>query len=184
MAVLPDAGRSQAVLIGSSSYEKFDPLPTVRNNLIGFRDVLIDQALGGLRSDRCAILDEPSSGQEVNQALRKYASSAEDTLLVYFAGHGWTGPRNELYLCLPDTNPDDLWFSALPYELLREAVSSSRATKKVVILDCCFSGRALADQAYAEESIIGHRAIHLTGVPHLGGRRSRWSRTERARLPN
>ena len=31
------------------------------------------------------------------------AAAAEDTLLVYFAGHSRIGNRNELCLCLPDT---------------------------------------------------------------------------------
>ena len=41
-------------------------------------------------------------------------------------------------------------------------VADSRATKKVVILDCCFSGRALADQAGDEESFLGQVGIEGT----------------------
>ena len=33
---------------------------------------------------------------------------------------------NELFLCLPGTDPDELWFTALGYEQLREAVAGSR----------------------------------------------------------
>jgi hypothetical protein len=164
MTALPHPGRSRAVLIGASSYSHLEDLPAVRNNLTGFRDVLIDPALGGLSADTCTILAEPSSGRDVYRALRKDATAAEDTLLVYFAGHGRTGARNELYLCLPDTDPDELWFTALGYEQLREAVAGSRAIKKVVILDCCFSGRALADQAAGEETIVGQVGIEGTYI--------------------
>ena len=164
MASLPDPGRSHAILIGTSTYRHLEDLPAVRNNLTGFRDVLIDPALGGLPADRCTVLEEPPSARAVYRALQRHATATEDTLLVYFAGHGRTGARNELYLCLPDTDPDELWFTALGYEQLREAVSDSRATKKVVILDCCFSGRALADQAGDEESIIGQVGIEGTYI--------------------
>ena len=41
-------------------------------------------------------------------------------------------------------------------------MAESRATKKVVILDCCFSGRALADQAGDEETILGQVGIEGT----------------------
>jgi Caspase domain len=163
MTALPDAGRSRAVLIGASSYRHLENLPAVANNLIGFRDVLIDPALGGWRADRCAIVAE-SSSREVSRALREHAEAAEDTLLVYFAGHGRTGARNELYLCLPDTDLDELWPTALPYEQLREVFADSRALKKVVILDCCFSGRALADQAGEGESVIGQVGIEGTYI--------------------
>jgi hypothetical protein len=156
---LPDPRRSRAVLIGASAYSHLENLPAVHNNLAGFRNVLIDPALGGLPADKCTILEEPPSGLAVYRALRTDATAAEDTLLVYFAGHGRTGTRNELYLCLPDSNPDELSFTALAYEHLREAVADSRATKKVVILDCCFSGRALADQAGDEERIVGQVGI-------------------------
>jgi Caspase domain len=159
MPALPDPDRSRAVLIGASTYRHIENLPAVRNNLAGFRDILIDPALGGLPADKCRILEEPRSGLEVYRALRMDATAAEDTLLVYFAGHGRTGTRNELYLCLPDTNPDELSFTSLAYEQLRETVVDSRATKKVVILDCCFSGRALADQAGAEETVVGQVGI-------------------------
>ena len=67
-----------------------------------------------------------------------------------------------MWLCLPDTDPDELPYSAWAYDELRRVVADSRATKKVVILDCCFSGRALADQAGDEETILGQVGIEGT----------------------
>jgi hypothetical protein len=169
MAALPDPGHSRAVLIGASSYHHLEHLPAVRNNLTGFRDILIDPALGGLPADKCTVLEEPPSGLDLYKALRTAAAPAEDMLLVYFSGHGRTGDRNELYLCLPDTDPDLLSFTALAYNDLRKAVADGRATKKVVILDCCFSGRAVADLAGDEETIVGQVGIEgsyiLTATP-------------------
>jgi Caspase domain len=169
MAALPDPGRSRAVLIGASSYRHFEDLPTVHNNLAGFRDVLINPALGGLSADNCTVVEEPSSSLDIYRVLRMAAAAAEDMLLVYFSGHGRTGDRNELYLCLPDTDPDILSFTALAYNDLRKAVADGCATKKVVILDCCFSGRALADLAGGEETVVGQVGIEgsyiLTATP-------------------
>src|SRR5215470_12815874 len=99
MPALPDPGRSRAILIGASTYSHLGELPAVRNNLTGFRDILINAALGGLPVDKCTILEDPGSGRDVYQALREQATAAEDTLLVYFSGHGRIGDRNELYLC-------------------------------------------------------------------------------------
>ena len=159
MTVLPDPGRSRAVLIGASTYCHLEDLPAVRNNLSGVRDVLVAPALGGLPADNCTVVAEPARPVDVYRTLRQQAAAAEDTLLVYFAGHGRTGRRNELFLCLPGTDPDELPYSAWPYDELRRVMAESRATKKVVILDCCFSGRALADQAGEEETILGQVGI-------------------------
>jgi uncharacterized protein YjbI with pentapeptide repeats len=164
MAVLLDPGRSRAVLVGASTYSHLEDLPSVRDNLTGFRDVLVSPALGGLPADNCTILAEPAEPVDIYRALLEQATAAEDTLLVYFAGHGRTGSRNELWLCLPDTDPDELPYSAWPYDELRRVVADSRATKKVVILDCCFSGRALADQAGDEETILGQVGIEGTYI--------------------
>lgn len=62
-----------------------------------------------------------------------YPAIAEDTLLVYFAGHGRTGPRNELYLGLANTEPHELPVSALPFDLVREMFRDSPADNRVVI---------------------------------------------------
>jgi hypothetical protein len=169
MIALPDPGRSRALLIGTSTYSRLENLPAVGNNLTGFRDVLIDPALGGLPVGKCMILENPRRAEDVYYAVQEQARAAEDTLLVYFVGHGKTGDRNELYLCLRDTNPDNLFFSALAYDHMRAAVLESRATRKVVILDCCFSGRAMADLAGDEETIVGQVGIEgaylLTATP-------------------
>jgi uncharacterized protein YjbI with pentapeptide repeats len=164
MAVLLDPGRSRAVLIGASTYSNLEDLPAVSNNLAGFRDVLVSPVLGGLPADNCTVLAEPAKPVDIYRALLKEAAAAEDTLLVYFAGHGRTGTRNELWLCLPDTDPGELPYSAWPYDELRRVVADSCATKKVVILDCCFSGRALADQAGDEETILGQVGIEGTYI--------------------
>jgi len=164
MTALPDPGRSRAVLIGTSIYRHLENLPAVRNNLTDFRDVLTDPALGGLPVGKCTILADPRSASDVYHSVLEPGRVAEDMLLVYFAGHGRMGTRNELYLCLPDTNPDEVFLTALAYEHLREALNESPATKKVVILDCCFSGRALADQAGDEETIVGQVGIEGTYV--------------------
>ncbi len=159
MSALPDPSGSRAVLIGTSIYSHLEDLPAVRNNLTGFHDVLIDPALGGLPASQCKILENPGKPEDVYNAVQEQARAAEDMLLVYFVGHGKTGDRNELYLCLRDTNPDKLFYSALAYDHMRAAILESRAAKKVVILDCCFSGRAMPDLAGDEESIIDEVGI-------------------------
>jgi uncharacterized caspase-like protein len=160
MTALPDPGHSRAVLIGSSTYRHLANLPAIGNNLSAFRDVLVDPALGGLPADNCTVVAEPATPIDVYRELRKHAAAAEDTLLVYFAGHSRTGSRNELWLCLGDTDPDELPYSAWSYDELRGVVADSPACRKVVILDCILSGRFLPDLDLAGPGeAVGHVGI-------------------------
>ena len=70
MAVLPDPGRSRAVLIGASTYRHLEDLPAVRNNLPGFRDVLVAPALGGLPTDNCTVMAEPARPVDRGRPVR------------------------------------------------------------------------------------------------------------------
>lgn len=163
---LPDPQRSYAVLIGTGTYcsDRLPDLPAVGRNLQDLSDVLTDPALGGLPADRCLVVPDPSDPRTLFRTLRRYAAAAEDTFLVYFAGHGQTGPRNELYLSLAETVPDELKVSALAFDLLRDVLADCPAANRVVILDCCFSGRAIQDMAGEEETILGQVGIEGTYV--------------------
>jgi hypothetical protein len=168
---LPDPQRSYAVLVGTSTYgsRELANLPAVRNNLDGLAQVLTDPALGGLSVERCIVLPDPTDVRTIYRTLRKYATLAEDTLLVYFAGHGRTDLRNELYLSLADTDPDELRVSALPFDVIREVLGDSPAVNRALILDCCFSGRAIPDMSGPDEAILGQVGIEgtytLTATP-------------------
>ena len=48
-----------------------------------------------------------------------------------------------LYLATSGTTYAGREFNGLPFEMIRKALSASRARKKLLIIDCCFSGRAL-----------------------------------------
>ncbi|MFF5897033.1 caspase family protein [Streptomyces argenteolus] len=161
---LPDPHTSVAVLIGTADYNvpALPGLPAVRNNLSALAAVLTDPEIGGFTADRCIVLPDPHTVRGVYRSLRGLASTADDTLFLYYAGHGLTGPQNELYLSLADTDPDELVVSALPYTLIREIVEESPAANRVVVLDCCFSGRAIPGMTTPEESFAGQVSIEGT----------------------
>jgi hypothetical protein len=137
---LPDPRRSYAVLIGSryGSAELGD-LPAVAGNLTGLAEVLTDPALGGFPPDRCIVVPDPASAGAAGRTLREYAARAEDTLLVYWAGHGGPGPGDEFQLSVTGA-ADGLPAGALAVGRVREAMLRSPAAHRILILDCCFSG--------------------------------------------
>lgn len=161
---LPDPERSYAILIGTSTYraQELEDLPTVDNNILALARTLTHPSLGSLASDHCIVLQNPLELRSVYRRLRRYAALAEDTLVVYFAGHGRIGLRNELYLALTDTDTAELPVSALPLELLRDALAESPAANRVLILDCCFSGRAIPDLSGTDDAIVDQVDIEGT----------------------
>ncbi|MCO1575216.1 LytR C-terminal domain-containing protein [Crossiella sp. SN42] len=149
-----------------STYEssQLPDLPAVSNNLTSLAEVLTDPEVGGFAPGHCAIVHDPGEVRDVHRVLREHADRAEDTFLVYFAGHGLLGTtRHELHLALAETDHSDLRISALGFDLVRELFLSSRATNRVLILDCCYSGRAVYEfMTTASDVVLGQ--IEITGT--------------------
>ncbi|MGH3771051.1 MAG: caspase family protein [Pseudonocardiaceae bacterium] len=155
---LPDPARSRALLIGASHFAAgtdLPAIPAVRANLTDLRRVLTSPDTGVLRPERCRMLADPTSVDEVGAALSAAVSAATDLLLVYYAGHGLVDDRGRLHLALAHTQPHRARWTALPLELLREEIATSVAATRVLVLDCCFSGRAIETMADAQTVISG-----------------------------
>jgi hypothetical protein len=92
--------------------------------------------------------------------------------LVYFVGHGLVdGRRHELYLGLPDSEWAEPEFNSLQYDMLRGAVLDSAAATKIIILDCCFSGRVVSEaMADPVTKMVNQIEVAGTYVPASAGR--------------
>ncbi|WP_113702073.1 caspase, EACC1-associated type [Nonomuraea lactucae] len=174
----PDHARSRAILIGVSAYDDqaFRPLPAAANSLEGLRRVLTDPALGGWPEERITFIRDPADAAGLVRTLRRLARDTTDVLLVYFVGHGIILQNGHLCLPLTGTDEGDPDVTGLEYERLRQALLDSPARVKVVILDCCYSGRAV--QALSAEGVADSAGIrgaytltasdHTAHVPPLG----------------
>jgi hypothetical protein len=155
----PDRQRSQVVLIGTSKYEDEENLPDlleVSRSMSDMAATLTDSTDGVVPEGNCVVLSDEGDLRLIGKKLRAAALQAEDLLLVYYAGHGLVGGRrHDLYLALPDSEWADPTFNSLKYDDLRSAVLNSPATTKVIILDCCFSGRAVTEAQGGQSEILG-----------------------------
>ena len=168
-----DPSRSRIVLVGTPAY-RYPELPDVREvacNVTDLATVFTDPQIGGFDPAHCIIAPAAAGMAEIGDLLLQAASEAEDLLLFYYSGHGLLGARDhQLYLSLAGTRPDRVMFTALPYAAVRDACLGSRATSRVVILDSCFSGRAIgetlavgADEVMAQVDVAG--TYTLTSAP-------------------
>ncbi len=182
--MLPSPDGSRVVLIGTSRFT--DPsladLPAVRDNLSGLASCFHDPGLWGLPAAHCVVVSDPVSADDLIDPVHDAAAAAEDTLLVYYSGHGLIDhDTNELLLALVNSRSGRS-HTAVPYEYLRRDVTRARARRRVVILDCCYSGRALgamsdatsmvADQASADGTYLlasappNQQALSPPGEPY------------------
>ncbi|MGW5714968.1 caspase family protein [Amycolatopsis sp. NPDC003865] len=156
MSRFPDRSRSHAVLLGAGRFR--DPgltaLPAVSENLLALRSRFTDPGTGVFAAENCVTVPEDASVAEAGRLVNRCAEQARDLLLVYYAGHGLVDDRGRLHLALHNTETSSLKYSALAVDLLREDIGASPAEARVLILDCCFAGRAI-DVMAADASLIG-----------------------------
>src|SRR5207302_8568350 len=101
------------------------------------------QNVWGLPPGNCVVVPDPMSPADMLDPLTDAARTATDTLLFYYAGHGLPPPTGaSLYLALPGSDRKRM-YTAVPYDHVREVLLNSRARRRIVILDCCYSGLAL-----------------------------------------
>ncbi|MER5931433.1 caspase family protein [Streptomyces sp. NPDC002054] len=159
MTGLPDPAASRAVLIGSGGYRHLAALPAVEANLKDLAAELCDATVWGLPEQHCTLVSDPRHPAELLDPVYRAGEEATDTLLVYFAGHGMRDSDSaDLYLALHGSR-DNVGYTAVAYRHLRAALRDSRAARKVVLLDCCFSGRAARTLAGEHQALAAEAAV-------------------------
>jgi uncharacterized caspase-like protein len=156
-----DPARSRIVLFGTPTYldPRLTDVPEVANNIADLAAVLTDPDLGGFDPAHCLIVPAGAGVAEVGERLTQAAMEAEDLLLFYYSGHGLIGARrHDLYLCVAGTRPDQLAFTALGFDDVRDACLDSPAKNRVVILDSCYSGKAIGE-ALADDEVLGQLEV-------------------------
>ncbi|WP_371614990.1 caspase family protein [Streptomyces sp. NBC_00454] len=169
MTGLPDPAASRAVLIGTAGYRYLPGLPTVEANVRDLAAELCDATVWGLPEQHCTSVLDPEHPADLLDAVHRAGDEATDTLLVYFAGHGMRDTEtDDLYLALHGSR-QNVGYTAVGYQHLRSALRDSQAQRKVVLLDCCFSGRAARMLAGEEDALAEQAAVEgayvLTASP-------------------
>lgn len=149
----------RVLLMGTGTHDSGSLLPDV----LAVRQTLADLATAFIEA--CAVEpatlvceENPSTSLEFGGAIRRAAEAATDVLIFYYVGHGVLSEDGELFLCTKatDSAQECLPWTGVSYKLVRQALRRSRAATTVVILDCCFSGRAvggLGPHSPAEQAI-------------------------------
>ncbi len=155
MSALSSTG-SRIVLMGTQKCANdaaAPPAPSVESTMDDLADVMVNRC-GADPNNIVRVLDA-ADPMRMGVAVAEAAEQATDVLLVHYVGHGFPGPDGELYLATraTDPSPNRLQHNSLRWDTIRKSLLNSRARTLVVILDCCFSGRAAERTLNAAEPV-------------------------------
>ncbi|WP_448623720.1 caspase family protein [Geodermatophilus sp. URMC 64] len=134
------APQRKALLVATYGYQ--DPglrrLAAPAHDAEALADVLRDPDVAGF--DVTVLLDEPA--HVVGEAIGDFYAGCrrDDLTLLYFSGHGLKDDDGRLYLAMTNTRRDALLFTGLPAASISDAMDGCPSRRKVLVLDCCYSG--------------------------------------------
>lgn len=142
----------RALLIGVNDYNYDDYIGNLRycvNDVVELNDVLSDKQRGNfsssqlLHSENDDVRSLPTRSNIMSWTnLLANNSRDNDTILFYFAGHGFE--KNGMNYLLPsDSRFNILSETAIQLEWIKETLRKSPARKKFVIIDACHSGATI-----------------------------------------
>ncbi len=138
-----DTGNRIAVVIGCSDYasEGLNNLRFAEKDADAIAERLRNPEIGGY-SDIYAF-NSNSSLRDIEVTIDKVltATRSNDKVVIYFSGHGIKHPdTGQLFLAVNETDKQAPRHTAIRANGLLEQLEEARASRKCVILDCCYSG--------------------------------------------
>jgi Caspase domain len=139
-----------AVVIGINEYAKFPKLKFAVNDAKAVYRYLNEN--NRVPSENIFLLiDKQASIQNLRNILGtklKASAGEKDMVIIYFAGHGSTerdayspdGDGLEKYLLAADSDPTDLYSTAMPMREVGYLFSRIRSERLVFLVDSCYSG--------------------------------------------
>ncbi|WP_428683430.1 caspase family protein [Reyranella sp.] len=145
----PQYLNSRALVIGVNKYRFEPPLAYARNDAQAFSDAIVSDF--GFASDNVELLlDEHATKSAIMETFLRFAkdpsASADDRIVVFFAGHGHTEPgrRGEIGFLVPvDGKSADL-STLIRWDELTRNSELIPAKHILFIMDACYGGLALS----------------------------------------
>ena len=162
--------RRVALLIGTEKYQS--PLKSLASSLNDVKElkrVLINPNLGCFNPEEVEILENATASEICQKIEDWYAELKKDDFsLLFITGHGFKDDNFKLHFATTDTrkvikhNFFNI-FTAVPAERIRQLIERSKATQKILILNCCYSG------AYGNMTAMDDSSIDIGGALAVKG---------------
>lgn len=143
LVLIPE--ETKVILVGCSNFledNTLNQIKPIEANLAALKDIFTDKNIFNGIPDGNIVTILNKNDYEIMREVEEIAQTASDTLIVYYAGHGEREKGRTLYLTATNTKRDRLISTAIEFERLNKVIQISKASKKFLILDCCYSGLA------------------------------------------
>ena len=132
-------GKNYALLIGIDRYRRFPALKSAVGDARAVKDVCLSRYCFDKAFE---LYDEAATRRGIMQLVREVARRCRmnDSLLIYYAGHGHLDPVFGTGFWVPydgDRDAPDTW---VPNVLLKQAIANMAARHVLLVSDSCFSG--------------------------------------------
>ncbi|MGM1058171.1 caspase, EACC1-associated type [Saccharothrix sp. Mg75] len=145
-----------ALLVATGEYEdvRLSRLRAPSQDVERLAAVLADPGVGGFTS--VEVLRDRAD-HEVRRAVEELLAprTPDDLVLLYFSCHGLTTPARRLYFATANTVQDRPAGTAVPRTFVNEQLEDCRASGRVLVLDCCFSGAFVEGFKAGEADVLG-----------------------------
>ena len=138
---VPIAGAYWALIIGIDKYKFALPLDSAAKDAIGVRDVLVERY--GFKKDRIIeLLNEQGTRTNIEEALFQLGQKAgpEDSVLIYYAGHGQYDKDGRLGWWVPVEGQPGKPGTFITNASIRDYLDGMKARHVYLVADSCFSG--------------------------------------------
>ncbi|HKP10594.1 MAG TPA: caspase family protein, partial [Blastocatellia bacterium] len=173
---LDGRGKLWAVVVGVSNYKNLSAdaqLKFAHRDAEAFAAFLRSPQGGGFPSSQIKVLlNQEATLAAVRTALGTWlARSAEpdDVVYVFFAGHGVVEGDRDGYLLAYDSDPQNLYATALSVDELNKAISERlKARLAVLFTDACHAGRLGFASRGVEDKVLINRFLDEVGKTGQG----------------
>jgi len=155
------------LLITTSKSKNLSSIPNIDINLILLEKLIKDETILGIPQANIFISHNDKSLDIKKKliSIGKRANTNKHTLLIYYSGHGLINRQNfDLHLTSSETEEQYLEDTSISIERFKKIIKNSFAGRKIIILDCCFSGRISGILSEENEIIITQLKNNLQGT--------------------
>ena len=140
-----DVKNTRVLLIGNSEFDfNFPAIKPVKGNVEDFYQMLTDKKIMGIPPENITVALNKTSGEIEEQLLLLSRLPGIETLIIYYAGHGYKADAKKLFLVAKNSKKiGDHIISGVDFDFIKNVIlRQSSASQKIVILDACHSGIA------------------------------------------
>jgi formylglycine-generating enzyme len=140
----PGLKERYALLIGISKYANPElSLNFAAADAQALYKVLTDPEIGAYKPENVRLLvDDQATRKNIVSAMNTWLKNrvtADDSVVIFYSGHGALGGASEAYWVTYDADAEDLASSAVSNKDISSAIAELPAKRKITFIDSCFS---------------------------------------------